>query len=89
MKVVKRQLRLASAKTFSYSGLFVTSFLIASFLPFQLAPTGGKGKKGGRTQDKRSRAQRERANQDPDRHDMDSKSSKHTQKVGTKSIEHG
>ena len=87
MRVVKRQLRVASAKTFSYSGLFLTSFLIASFLPFQLLPTGGKGKVGGRKPDKRSRAQRERANQDPDRHDMDSKSGKHTREA-TRRIEH-
>ena len=76
IKVVKRQIKAVTARTYSYSGMFFTSFLLASFLPFQIAPAGRSGRGGKREHkgDKRERG-RNGEGQDPDRHDMDNKTS--------------
>ena len=76
MKVVKRQIKAVTARTYSYSGMFFTSFLLASFLPFQIAPAGKSGR-GGKRGDKGGKRERGRngEGQDPDRHDMDNKTS--------------
>jgi len=72
--------RTLAKRQFQYSGLMVTSFLLAALLPFGIAPSGGArrgkgdkrdGKKGGR------KRQRERERQvDDEPHDLDNKSCK-------------
>lgn len=73
--MVERTKRALRPRQFQYSGLMVTSFLLAALLPFGLAPSGGtgRGKRGADKSGKKSR-RKERRVVDDEPHDLDSKS---------------